>query len=187
MHQRLLAWKAGLVYGSQNFGFLYRGRFAPGDAHGPQQDRAVLRDFRFQIVALLQPAASRISRGRVICAARRTFSSAMEVLPNADGPTWGIILSNDEFCASSHLVWVRAICAVGAGGSAVPLPSNAWWRTGPAERAFVNADSRRRRRPKASVYKGLTRQRQSATASDGLPAACMPAIAFRSHQVPEVV
>jgi hypothetical protein len=49
-------------------------------------------------------------------------------------------------------------------------PSNAWWRAGLARRNFVNADSRRRRWPKASVYKVLPRQRQSATALDGLSA-----------------
>jgi hypothetical protein len=53
-------------------------------------------------------------------------------------------------------------------------PSNAWWRAGLARRNFVNADSRRRRWPKASVYKGLPRQRQSATALDGLSAVGMP-------------
>src|ERR1700730_9998073 len=45
---------SGFVYGSQNFGFLFRGWFAPGDAHGPEQDGPAFSDFRFQIVAFFQ-------------------------------------------------------------------------------------------------------------------------------------
>src|SRR5438270_13410850 len=47
---------SGLVDGSQNFGFLFLGRFAPGNADGFQQDRSALRNLRLEVVAFLQPS-----------------------------------------------------------------------------------------------------------------------------------
>src|SRR5438477_4494684 len=48
-------------------------------------------------------------------------------------------------------------------------PSKARWPRGLLGCGFVNADSRRRRWPQASVYKAASQQRQSAVALGGLP------------------
>src|SRR5271167_4197691 len=47
---------SGLVDRSQNFGFLFGGWLAPGDADGFQQNCAAFRHLCFEVVAFLQPS-----------------------------------------------------------------------------------------------------------------------------------
>src|SRR5437016_1408589 len=61
-------------------------------------------------------------------------------------------------------------------------PSKARWPRGLLGCGFVNADSRRRRWPQASVYKAASQQRQSAVALGGLP--CSKATAAGIAQCP---
>ena len=61
-------------------------------------------------------------------------------------------------------------------------PSKARWPRGLLGCGFVNADSRRRRWPQASVYKAASQQRQSAVALGGLP--CSKATAAGTAHCP---